>query len=156
MSMYTCGGCSEMKDGDFVGCTEGPDGELYCDDCVTELTDKFDQEGEAIQKPRFEITYCSQCGGEFGPGDHGYSHCLSHCIKGAYYRRGNDMTINIDITELMKPEGQRHLMSSLAYISYASNRDRGMTAAQLLKLFPDTGKAMEQKYQREENSNVDQ
>lgn len=28
--------------------------------------------------PRFERTYCSQCGGEFGPGDHGFSRCSSH------------------------------------------------------------------------------
>ena len=30
---------------------------------------------------RFDKTYCSQCGGEFGPGDSGYSHCDQH--KGA-------------------------------------------------------------------------
>jgi hypothetical protein len=28
--------------------------------------------------PRFAKTYCSQCGGEFGPGDSGYSHCRDH------------------------------------------------------------------------------
>lgn len=28
--------------------------------------------------PRFEKTYCSQCGAEFGPGDHGFSHCDEH------------------------------------------------------------------------------
>jgi hypothetical protein len=27
---------------------------------------------------RFEKTYCSSCGGEFGPGEHGYSHCSDH------------------------------------------------------------------------------
>lgn len=27
---------------------------------------------------RFLKTYCSQCGGEFGPGDEGYSHCSDH------------------------------------------------------------------------------
>ena len=27
---------------------------------------------------RFEKTFCSQCGGEFGPGDSGYSHCQDH------------------------------------------------------------------------------
>jgi hypothetical protein len=27
---------------------------------------------------RFQKTYCSQCGGEFGPGDNGYSHCEDH------------------------------------------------------------------------------
>lgn len=31
-------------------------------------------------EPRFTKTYCSQCGGEFGPGDHGYSHCQNHQI----------------------------------------------------------------------------
>jgi hypothetical protein len=27
---------------------------------------------------RFAVTFCSQCGGEFGPGDHGFSHCRDH------------------------------------------------------------------------------
>lgn len=27
---------------------------------------------------RFDKTYCSQCGGEFGPGTSGYSHCDQH------------------------------------------------------------------------------
>ena len=29
-------------------------------------------------EPRYAVTYCSQCGGEFGPGDCGYSHCEHH------------------------------------------------------------------------------
>jgi hypothetical protein len=33
--------------------------------------------GEA-PPPKFEKTFCSQCGGEFGPGDSGYSHCVDH------------------------------------------------------------------------------
>ena len=28
--------------------------------------------------PKFSCTFCSQCGEEFGPGDHGYSHCRDH------------------------------------------------------------------------------
>ncbi len=32
----------------------------------------------ALRQPRFPVTYCSQCGGEFGPGDSGYSHCRDH------------------------------------------------------------------------------
>lgn len=28
--------------------------------------------------PKFQRTHCSQCGGEFGPGDHGFSHCSDH------------------------------------------------------------------------------
>lgn len=28
--------------------------------------------------PRFEQTSCSHCGREFGPGDHGFSHCDQH------------------------------------------------------------------------------
>jgi len=27
---------------------------------------------------KFEITYCSQCGGDFGPGDSGFSRCEDH------------------------------------------------------------------------------
>ena len=40
------------------------------------------QQGESprfeTKSPRFDNTYCSQCGSEFGPGDHGYSHCNDH------------------------------------------------------------------------------
>lgn len=36
---------------------------------------------------KFEKTYCSQCGGEFGPGDSGYSHCKDH---GARAGQDND------------------------------------------------------------------
>ena len=28
--------------------------------------------------PKFPQTYCSQCGGSFGAGDSGYSHCVDH------------------------------------------------------------------------------
>lgn len=31
---------------------------------------------------KFEKTYCSQCGSEFGPGDSGYSHCSDHWSSG--------------------------------------------------------------------------
>lgn len=37
----------------------------------------------APQSPKFPKTYCSQCGGEFGPGDGGYSHCRDHAAMGA-------------------------------------------------------------------------
>lgn len=30
------------------------------------------------KKPRFENVSCSQCGRDFGPGDHGFSHCENH------------------------------------------------------------------------------
>lgn len=29
-------------------------------------------------RPKFLKTYCSQCGAEFGPGDHGFSMCEAH------------------------------------------------------------------------------
>lgn len=28
--------------------------------------------------PKFNETFCSQCGGSFGPGDAGFSHCDQH------------------------------------------------------------------------------
>lgn len=30
------------------------------------------------QVPKFDKVHCSQCGGEFGPRDSGYSHCSDH------------------------------------------------------------------------------
>lgn len=32
----------------------------------------------ATVPPIFQNTFCSQCGREFGPGPHGYSHCINH------------------------------------------------------------------------------
>ena len=37
---------------------------------------------EQCSKEYFKKVYCSQCGGEFGPGKHGYSHCADHVDKG--------------------------------------------------------------------------
>lgn len=34
--------------------------------------------GQEDKKPRFGMVHCSQCGGGFGPGDYGYSHCEDH------------------------------------------------------------------------------
>jgi hypothetical protein len=31
---------------------------------------------------KFQNTFCSQCGEEFGPGDHGFSSCKSHWESG--------------------------------------------------------------------------
>jgi hypothetical protein len=31
-----------------------------------------------LKRPRYDKTFCSNCGREFGPGDHGFSHCDSH------------------------------------------------------------------------------
>lgn len=45
-------------------------------------------------RPKFPNTYCSQCGQEFGPGDHGFSMCRGHRtsnlenLKIAYERVG--------------------------------------------------------------------
>jgi hypothetical protein len=31
--------------------------------------------------PKYQQTYCSQCGREFGPADEGYSHCQDHDFR---------------------------------------------------------------------------
>jgi hypothetical protein len=36
--------------------------------------------------PKFAVAYCSNCGGEFGPGEHGYSHCWQHSKSGLVRR----------------------------------------------------------------------
>lgn len=33
---------------------------------------------DAGNRPRFAVTYCSQCGNAFGPGDEGFSDCRDH------------------------------------------------------------------------------
>ncbi len=43
------------------------------------------------------------------------------------------------------------IIDELTYGSYAFNRNQGMTAEYLLNLFPRSGEAMEQRYQKELN-----
>lgn len=38
---------------------------------------------DQVPAPRFPATYCSSCGGEFGPGNHGFSHCEDHADRSA-------------------------------------------------------------------------
>lgn len=42
--------------------------------------DAAGETGEVIfrQAPRFQMTQCSQCGKELGPGNAGTSHCIDH------------------------------------------------------------------------------
>lgn len=42
------------------------------------IIDDAAYESETVILPIYEKTYCSQCGCEFGPGNHGYSHCEDH------------------------------------------------------------------------------
>lgn len=62
-------------------------GGIRCPGCDYELDECscFDED----PAPKFETTFCSQCGGEFGPGEHGYSHCSDH--KGEKLRRLRDL-----------------------------------------------------------------
>ena len=50
----------------------------------------------AALEPRFANVSCSQCGRDFGPGDHGFSHCENH----------RDLTPNANVTGLA-PEGDK-------------------------------------------------
>lgn len=59
------------------------------DEC--ECEDRWGPEGKPT-KPKYEKTYCSQCGGEFGPGEHGYSHCSDH-----KHSRGFDADLAVSI-----------------------------------------------------------
>lgn len=41
----------------------------------------------AKAESRYQETFCSQCGAEFGPGDTGYSHCSQHRARVAAWGR---------------------------------------------------------------------
>ena len=56
-----------------------------------------------LVRPKFNETFCSQCGGAFGPGESGFSHCDQH--KG--------MT-DLDKTSPMVKRVMKHFESSLA------------------------------------------
>lgn len=41
-------------------------------------TETFLADLPPLPAARFANVFCSQCGKEFGPGNHGYSHCRNH------------------------------------------------------------------------------
>lgn len=42
----------------------------------------MDSKSIAQPQMRFAETFCSQCGGKFGPGNNGFSHCADHQSPG--------------------------------------------------------------------------
>ena len=50
------------------------------------------------EKPKFDNISCSNCGLDFGPGNHGFSHCESHKRRGACVP-GNICELCIEINE---------------------------------------------------------
>jgi hypothetical protein len=53
------------------------------------------------RKPRYANVSCSQCGGDFGPGDHGFSHCEDH-RQLAEWRRAMKGGVGEIITHLIE------------------------------------------------------
>ena len=51
------------------------------------------------EQPRFENTFCSQCGQEFGPGDHGFSHCRNHS-QDVFSMAGQTARLHLALSEL--------------------------------------------------------
>ncbi len=65
-------------------------GSTHTMDCLTMNAADFDNLAAALAapstpaaevEPTFVNVYCSQCGRDFGPGEHGFSHCRNHAGK---------------------------------------------------------------------------
>lgn len=52
--------------------------EKAVDDASDELFDDLKKKPDVVLPHKFANVYCSQCGSDFGPGEHGYSACASH------------------------------------------------------------------------------
>lgn len=63
-----------------------------------------------LAPPRFAVTYCSQCGAEFGPGQHGYSHCGDHDHEAEAAAIAADIANNKDKAERAHAEQERNAM----------------------------------------------
>lgn len=53
---------------------------------------------------KFQNTFCSQCGGEFGPGDHGYSHCSNHRLPSSTTTTSERELMNNEIETTIETE----------------------------------------------------
>jgi hypothetical protein len=53
---------------------------------------------------KFQNTFCSQCGEEFGPGDHGYSHCSNHRLPSFTTTTSERELMNNEIETTIKTE----------------------------------------------------
>ena len=51
--------------------------ELIADRLILKAANQLAQ----TMHPRFLNVFCSQCGQDFGPGEHGFSHCRNHAGK---------------------------------------------------------------------------
>jgi len=96
ISLKEFGMCLEMirrAKADLGPLTRGQQRDLLADntpyntETIAWIVETIDQTEAAIKDwyqtedqlmPKFEQTYCSQCGQEFGPGDSGFSHCTTH------------------------------------------------------------------------------
>lgn len=55
-------------------------GELQATEKIYRFVELFGIESP-YRTPKFANVSCSQCGEDFGPGDHGYSHCSDHQLS---------------------------------------------------------------------------
>jgi len=68
MRVWSAWGVGTMSEDDFV--------EIRGD--AARLEEIVDAAIFAFGEPRFKNVFCSQCGQDFGPGEHGFSHCRNH------------------------------------------------------------------------------
>ena len=66
--VYVCAHC---------GYDWGTESETYNGGCCAK-DEENNPDADVVESPRFPNVSCSQCGRNFGPGDHGFSHCDNH------------------------------------------------------------------------------
>lgn len=81
---------------------------------------------ETEREPRFQKTYCSSCGGEFGPGDHGHSHCEDHSASD----KVSDAMVDADLPPSWCLENAKNLQRFAAALISADSKDAGEPVAE--------------------------
>lgn len=99
------------------------------------LTPEQRQQAQAADKPRFDKVSCSQCGGEFGPGEHGYSHCSDHRAEQERAARHYQARAAL----ACKPTYPRHIKGWLARIPAENLLAEAQALAQELALLKGYG-----------------
>lgn len=91
--------------------------------------------------PKFDNVSCSSCGQEFGPGDHGFSHCEDHQNK--YNQRDEYFNMLADfVAKAANETGHYHRIKALESVADMVDACKELETSRVTTEFLDTCKEL--------------